>query len=74
MSLPPENIHPRRLIDAADAALQAVVEVADLLNGSYVPPTRLMGSAMQPECLGEFTFCEVQEATAFLVRLGVLPT
>jgi hypothetical protein len=69
-----ENIQPQRLMDAADAALQAVIEVAELLNGSYVPPTRLMGSEMQPQCLCEFTMVEVQEATAFLVRLGFLPT
>ena len=69
----PDELQHTRLMDAADAALQAVVEVAELLNGSYVPPPRMMGSAIQPPCLAEFTMVEVQEATAFLVRLGFLP-
>ena len=73
MSAGHDEIQPQRLLDAADAALQAVVEAAEMLNGSYIPPTRLMGSAIQPECLCDFTLGEVKEATAFLVRLGFLP-
>ena len=73
MSLPPEQIQPRRLLDAADAVLQAVLEVAEELNGSYVHPPKIMGSAIQPECLCDFTMNEVEQATHFLVRLGVLP-
>lgn len=73
MDLPPEQLHPTRLCVAADAVLEAVVEVAEGLNGSYVHPPRLMGSTIQPECLCEFTLFEVEEATRFLVRLGILP-
>jgi hypothetical protein len=49
----PEQIEPERLLEATEAVLDAVIEVA--------------------ECLREFTAFEVQEATQFLVRLGVLP-
>ena len=73
MSLPSEQIQPNRLFDAADAVLQAVVEVADEFDGVYVFPTRLLGSPLQPACLRDFTEFEVQQATEFLVRLGVLP-
>ncbi len=38
MNRPSEEIAPQRLVEAADACLQAVAEVADDLNGSYVHP------------------------------------
>jgi hypothetical protein len=73
MSLSSDKIQPERLLDAADAVLHAVVEVAEEFNGHYVHPPRLMGSKLQPACLCEFYVFEVEEATNFLVRLGVLP-
>ncbi len=73
MSLPSDQLQPSRLLDAADAVLQAVLEVAEHLNGSYVHPPRIMGSVIQPQCLCDFTLDEVEQATEFLVRLGVLP-
>ncbi len=73
MNRPSEEIAPQRLVEAADACLQAVAEVADDLNGSYVHPPRLMGTTIQPDCLREYTSFEVQQATEFLVRLGALP-
>ena len=73
MTSPSEEITPGRLVEAADACLQAVSEVADDLNGSYVHPPRLMGTTIQPACLREYTSFEVQQATDFLVRLGLLP-
>ena len=48
MSLPSEQLQPDRLFDAAEAVLQAIVEVADEFDGVYVYPTRLMGSPLQP--------------------------
>ena len=68
MSLSPEELDHERLLDAADAVLKAVAEVAQELNGCYVHPPRLMGSIIQPECLGDYTLDEVVEATTFLVR------
>jgi hypothetical protein len=73
MSLPSEQIPPERLLDAADAVLEAVIEVADVHDGLYLHPTQLLGTTFQPLSLREFTAFEVQEATRFLVRLGVLP-
>ncbi len=73
MSLSPEELDHDRLLDAADAVLKAVAEVAQELNGCYVHPPRLMGSIIQPECLGDFSLGEVEDATVFLVRLGILP-
>ena len=73
MSLPPEQIQPERLVEAADAVIDAVIEVADVFDGLYLNPPQLLETSFQPLCLREFTALEVQEATRFLVRLGVLP-
>ncbi|GAB4386439.1 MAG: hypothetical protein Kow0022_15420 [Phycisphaerales bacterium] len=68
-----ERLSDERLMDAADAVLSAVAEVAELWEGQYVEPTDILGSPFQPKCLCDFTREEVAEATAFLHRLGVLP-
>ena len=68
MSLPPDELDPGRLLDAADAVLKAFVEVTGVLRGRCVDPRRLMGSAS----LCEYTIFEVEEATRFLARLGFL--
>ncbi|MHC4217043.1 MAG: hypothetical protein ACYSU7_01170 [Planctomycetota bacterium] len=68
-----ENIQPERLMDAADAVLEAIVEVAEDFDGLYVHPPQLMGSKYQPACLCEYYVFEVEEATRFLTRLGLLP-
>ena len=73
MSLSSEQLQPERLLDAADAVLEAVIEVKRDFDGLYVHPPQLMGSKLQPECLCEFYVFEVEEATKFLVRLGVIP-
>ena len=73
MSFHPERIHPDRLIDAADAIIEAVNEIAQEFDGLYVHPPQLMGHTLQPRCLCDFTAFEVEEATHFLVRLDVLP-
>jgi hypothetical protein len=73
MNPPSEQIQPERLLDAADAVLEAIIEVADEHDGLYLHPPELLGTTLQPLCLREFTPFEVQEATQFLVRLGVIP-
>ncbi|MHC4769137.1 MAG: hypothetical protein ACYTEI_10555 [Planctomycetota bacterium] len=73
MSPSSEQIQPERLLDAADAVLEAVIEVGKDFDGLYVHPPQLMGSKIQPQCLCEYYVFEVEEATRFLVRLGVLP-
>ena len=67
-----ERITPDRLVDAATAVLQAVAEVREELGEVDINPPDLMGSPHQPRCLCEFTRWEVEEATAFLLRLGYL--
>ncbi|MHC5005839.1 MAG: hypothetical protein ACYTGF_00595 [Planctomycetota bacterium] len=69
----PEQIEPERLLEATEAVLDAVIEVADVFDGIYLHPPQLLKTTFRPLCLREFTAFEVQEATQFLVRLGVLP-
>lgn len=68
-----ESLSAERLMDAAEAVLLAVAEVAELSSGHYVDPREILGSAFQPECLCDFTREEIVEASAFLHRLGMLP-
>ena len=45
------------------------------ITSRQVPyPPSLMGTSAQPDCLSDFTRFEVEEATSFLIRLGVLET
>jgi hypothetical protein len=73
MGLSSEQIQPERLLEAADAILEAVIEVAEVHDGLYLHPPQLLGTTFQPLSLRAFTAFEVEEATRFLVRLGVLP-
>jgi hypothetical protein len=72
MGKPNEQITPDRLCDAAEAVMLAVVEVADRTRGGWIYPPELMGSADQPQCLCDFTRFEVEQATQFLIRLGMV--
>ncbi len=65
-----EQLSPERLCDAAEAAMKAVVEAA--AGGAWPYPADLMGSANQPECLCQFTRWEIEQASEFLVRLGMI--
>jgi hypothetical protein len=67
-----EKITPDRLIAAADAVLLAVAEIRSLIGNACIFPPDLMGLQEQPRCLCEFTRWEIEEATAFLVRMGAL--
>jgi hypothetical protein len=67
-----EQVEPTRLFDAANAVLEAVQEV-ERSKGTRCPyPPELMGSADQPQCLVDFTRFEIEEATAFLIRMGYI--
>ena len=68
-----DKITPDRLIDASIAVLRAVAEVGEELGGAPLYAPDLMGSPMQPSYLSEFTRYEVEEATAFLERMDMLP-
>ncbi len=65
-------IEPLRLIEAADAVAEALAEVADASTGRCPYPPAMLGMPDHPECLDGFTADELEEATAFLCRLGVL--
>lgn len=65
-------IEPLRLIDAAEAVAEALSQVADASTGRCPYPPALLGMPDHPECLDEFTTEELEEATAFLCRLGIL--
>lgn len=65
-------IEPLRLIEAADAVGLALTEVADAATGRCPYPPAMLEMPGHPECLDGFTAEELEEATAFLCRLGVL--
>jgi hypothetical protein len=67
-----EQLSPERLCDAASAALAAAVEVAEHRGGVWPYPADLMGAPDQPECLCAFTRFEIEQASEFLVRLGMI--
>lgn len=71
MREPHEEISAERLIDAADAVIVAVSQRVQVHGVSPYPPD-MLGAPDQPEALERFTRGEVEEATAFLVRMGVL--
>lgn len=66
------EIEPQRLCDAAEAALKAVVEVSQRNGGRWVYPTEIMSGPMHPACLNGFTRGEIEQASRFLVRMGIL--
>ena len=67
-----EQLSPERLCEAAEAALRAAVEVAEYTGGPWPYPADLMGSPLQPEFLSPFTRWEMEQASEFLVRLGMI--
>ncbi|MFG0327012.1 MAG: hypothetical protein ACF8SC_07080 [Phycisphaerales bacterium JB037] len=67
-----ENLPEDRLFEASDAVLEAVAEVS-ARNGGVCPyPPDLMGTEEQPEAFVPFTRDEIEAASEFLIRLGVL--
>jgi hypothetical protein len=67
-----DQLDPQRLCDAVDATMDAIAEVTQRTGQLPRWPADLMGSAMQPEVLRGFTRAEIEEASAFLVRLGAI--
>jgi hypothetical protein len=65
------EIDPLRLIAASEAVIQAMQETQNE-EGQATHPLSLMGTPAQPVCLADYTRSEVEQATDFLVRLGVL--
>lgn len=65
-------IEPMRLVDAADAVGVAIAQVADATTGRCPYPPAMLDMPDHPACLDEFTTEDLEEATAFLCRLGYL--
>lgn len=70
MESPSEFIHPDRLMAAVDALYRAQDELGDAGLPGYPPD--LLGSANQPQSLVDFTKAEIEEATLFLARAGLI--
>lgn len=66
------QLSPERLCDAAEAALKAAAEVGEERGGEWPYPADLVDDPDQPACLWEFTRWEIQQASQFLVRLGMI--
>jgi hypothetical protein len=67
-----DQIEPERLCDAAEAALHAVVDVAQHNGGRWIYPADLMSSPVHPACLKGYTRSEIEQASLFLVRMGII--
>lgn len=65
------QIPPERLMEAVDAVFEAWREVV-AVGGTLRHPLEMLGSDEQPECLKDFTQFEIEEASAFLTRMGVI--
>ncbi len=66
-----EEIAPDRLIEVTEAVLTGIEETQKT-HGKLIYPPALVGTAMQPKATRECSKHEIEEATAFLVRLGVI--
>lgn len=67
-----EEIDAERLCNAASVILRACVEFAEEHNGLWPYPPALLGAPNQPRAMCDLTRFEVEEGTAFLIRLGIL--
>jgi len=72
MGSPAESMSAERLCEAAEAALRAAADVAEYTGGPWPYPADLMGSPLQPDILASFTKWEIEQASEFLVRMGVI--
>lgn len=66
-----EMIDPERLIQATDAVIEALQEL-ERNNKATIYPPDLMGAPDQPAVLCNYTRYEVEEATHFLTRMGII--
>jgi hypothetical protein len=67
-----DQVSPERLLEAAEAALAAARDVAQYTGGPIPYPADLMGSELQPDSLAQFTRYEIEQASLFLLRMGML--
>lgn len=72
MNAPREQLSPERLVEVAIGVMKACEEYAAEHGGRVIYPTELLGSPDQPRIMTDYTRFEVEEAAAFLVRMGYL--
>lgn len=65
-------IPPERLFEAVDAIYEAAEELC--LTELPDRPEDLMGALLQPEAFCDFTRPEIEAASEFLRRMGMLPS
>lgn len=68
----PLELPPTRLFDVVDGILQALREFAADGGDANRHPLQLLGAVDQPKALCPFTRFEVEQASAFLERMGML--
>lgn len=66
------HIDPTRLADASDAILIALEEYKIDTRGGTIAPVELLGLPNQPKILCDYTRWEIEQAAAFMTRLGLL--
>jgi hypothetical protein len=71
MDLYATNIDPQRLVDAAVAVETGLADL-EAAGGRTAFPTDLLGTARQPRSFSRFTRTEIEQASVFLVRLGLI--
>jgi hypothetical protein len=68
----PAPLDPERLIDAADAIIAALDEYKIDTRGGTIAPIELLGAPNQPKVLCDYTRWEIEQASAFMTRLGLI--
>ncbi len=68
----PTPLSPERLMDAADAIMIALEEYKIDTRGGTIAPIELLGMPNQPKALCEYTRWEIEQASAFMTRLGMI--
>ena len=67
-----DQVDPVRLMQAVDAIIEALEEYKIETRGGTMAPTELLGSPMQPKALCDYTRWEIEQASAFMTRMGLL--
>ena len=67
-----DNVDPRRLLDAADAAMSALDEYTAATGRPADNPVDLYGSDYHPHALDGFEIWEIEQARLMLIRMGFL--
>jgi hypothetical protein len=72
MNMSKKPVDPERLVEAAIEVMRVCAEYAQSHGGLSAHPADILLRADAPRSLSVFSKHEVEEATAFLVRMGYL--